>query len=154
MRTDNLFYSSKWNYESEAFGMAMDFLKTTDFSACTPGEVIEAGRGVRAEIQEYTTKPTDQCRFESHRKYFDIQYVCSGEEMMGYTPQRELEPDGGYDEDSDLEFYKEPASPGYIHLRAGDYAIVSPDDGHKPRCIGEAPCVVRKIVVKVPAERL
>ncbi len=28
--------------------------------------------------------------------------------------------------------------------RKGDFAIVSPEDGHKPRCIGDAPCKVKK----------
>jgi biofilm protein TabA len=117
-----------------------------------PGKVAIDGDRIFAEIQEYTTKDPKDCRFETHRKYYDIQYVAEGEEFFGYIPLSELEEDTGYDETRDLEFYKEPENPGWIHLRKGDFAIVSPEDGHKPRCIGDAPCKVKKIVVKVLVE--
>ncbi len=152
MLTSSIAEEKKWDYSKERFRKALHFLKTTDFTTALPGSVIEIGDGIHAEVQEYDTKDARQCRFESHRKYFDIQYVASGEENMGYIKQGELMPDEGYDQSMDLEFYKEPRQSGFIHLSAGDFAIVSPDDGHKPRCIGKSPCRVRKIVVKVPVE--
>ena len=79
------------------------------------------GDKIFAEIQEYTTKDPKDCRFETHRKYYDIQYVAEGEEFFGYIPLSELEEDTGYDPERDLEFYKEPENPGWIHLRKGDF---------------------------------
>ena len=152
MLTENIKIEGKWNYRSEKFRRAIAFLKETDFSKEQPGSVLQIGDGMRAEVQEYETVPADTCRFESHRKYFDIQYVASGEECMGYIKRSELTPAEPYDEERDLAFYEEPQTSGRVHLRTGDFAIVSPDDGHKPRCIGDAVCLVRKIVVKVPVE--
>ena len=140
------------DYRAARFRRAIAFLKETDFSKIEAGSVLEVGDGIRAEVQEYETMPSQACRFEAHRRYFDIQYVDSGEEYMGYIKECELKPFGTYDAARDLAFYEEPQHPGWLHLRAGDYAIVSPDDGHKPRCIGDAACHVRKIVVKVPVE--
>jgi YhcH/YjgK/YiaL family protein len=37
-------------------------------------------------VQHYTTKPVDQARFESHRKYIDIQVLLAGQELLGYVP--------------------------------------------------------------------
>ena len=152
MVTENIKIEGKWDYRAAKFRRAIAFLKETDFLKEQPGSVLQIGEGMRAEVQEYETMPADTCRFESHRKYFDIQYVASGEECMGYIRQSDLTPAEPYDAERDLAFYEEPQTAGRVHLRAGDFAIVSPDDGHKPRCIGDAPCLVRKIVVKVPVE--
>lgn len=152
MLTEHIKAEGKWDYRSARFRRAIAYLKETDFSKIEAGSVLEIGDGMRVEVQVYETKPAHTCQFESHRKYFDIQYVYSGEENMGYIKQSELTPAGDYDAVRDLAFYQEPQNPGWVHLRAGDYAIVSPDDGHKPRCIGDAVCLVRKIVVKVPVE--
>ena len=43
-----------------------------------PGKVAIDGDRIFAEIQEYTTKDPKDCRFETHRKYYDIQYVAEG----------------------------------------------------------------------------
>lgn len=45
--------------------------------------------------------------------------------------------------------FREPEQGGTILLKAGDCAVVAPEDAHKPRCIAGAPCKVHKIVVKV-----
>lgn len=150
MLTENIKIEGKWDYRAARFRRAIAFLKETDFPGEAAGSVLQIGDGMRAEVQEYETMPAEDCRFESHRKYFDIRYVYSGEECMGYIKQSELVLSGEYDEARDLAFYEEPQTAGRVHLRAGDFAIVSPDDGHKPRCIGDAHCLVRKIVVKVP----
>lgn len=149
MLTTTVLNGTKYNYLAEKFQKALKFLEETDFSKLTEGKIEIDKDRIFAEVQEYTTKPADQCKFESHRVYFDIQYMAEGEEYFGYIPQKELETDTGYDASRDLEFYKMPKTSGRIHLKKGDFAIVSPDDGHQPRCIGEAPCKVKKIVVKV-----
>lgn len=149
MLTTNIRTGNTYDYSEEKIERALEFLRTTDFTGMEPGKIQIDGDRIYAEVQEYTTKRAEECRFETHRKYYDIQYVAEGEEYFGYIPLAELETDTGYDEEKDLEFYKEPENPGWIHLRRGDFAIVSPEDGHKPRCIGDAPCKVKKIVVKV-----
>mgnify|MGYP000629920135 CR=1 FL=1 len=77
--------------------------------------------------------------------------MAEGEEFFGYIPLSELEEDTGYDPERDLEFYKEPENPGWIHLRK----VILPLSLRRraqARCIGDAPCKVKKIVVKVLVE--
>ena len=149
MLTAGIELAEKYDYRSDKFRKAFRFLRETDFSQLSQGKVEIEGDDIFAEVQEYITKPEKECRFESHRKYFDIQYMADGEEYFGYIPVKELKKDTGYDAERDLEFYLAPETSGRIHLKKGDFAVVSPEDGHQPRCIGRKQCRVKKVVVKV-----
>ncbi len=93
--------------------------------------------------------PWEECRFEAHDRYFDIQYVVSGKEMFGYVKREGLKEAVPYDSENDLLFFEEPESCGSILPEAGDFAVVPPEDAHKPRCVAGAAGKVKKIVVKV-----
>lgn len=55
-----------------------------------------------------------------------------------------------YDAERDLIFYQEPSESGAVVMKAGDFAIVPPEDGHAPRRMTvNGPCKVKKIVVKI-----
>ena len=97
MLTTSVKIGNKYNYTEEKIEQALTFLRTTDFTGMEPGKVAIDGDRIFAEIQEYTTKDPKDCRFETHRKYYDIQYVAEGEEFFGYIPLSELEEDTGYD---------------------------------------------------------
>ena len=147
MLTTTIGIAEKYDYLRERFRKAYQFLEQTDFNQYKePCEIEIDGRNVYAQIQIYDSKPVTQCRFEAHRTYFDIQYVAEGEEYMGFIPLDRLEPEDGYDPENDLEM---PEYYGRILLRKGDFAAVSPDDGHMPRCMVKSPQKVKKIVVKV-----
>lgn len=150
MLTTTIRSKTDYDYRNERFRKAFEFLRTEDFQKYTsPCEIEIDGRNVYAQVQIYETKPADECRFEAHRDYFDIQYMAEGEEYMGFAPLSHLEEDLAYDPSLDLAFYKMPTSYGRIWLQEGDYAAVSPEDGHMPRCIGAEKKTVKKIVVKV-----
>ena len=150
MLTTELGLERKYDYLSKRFEKAIAFLKTADFSEYRePCEIEIDGRDVYAQVQIYDTKATEDCRFEAHRKYYDIQYMAEGEEYMGFIPLSRLEKDEGYDSKNDLEFFKTPSDYGRIALYKGDFAVVSPDDGHMPRVMLHDPVRVKKVVVKV-----
>ena len=150
MLTTSVKIGNKYNYTEEKIEQALTFLRTTDFTGMEPGKVAIDGDRIFAEIQEYTTKDPKDCRFETHRKYYDIQYVAEGEECFGYAPVNTMLASMEYDEERDLIFYEEPAEAGAVILKKGDFAIVPPEDGHAPRRMTAAgPCKVKKIVVKI-----
>ena len=76
MLTTSVKIGNKYNYTEEKIEQALTFLRTTDFTGMEPGKVAIDGDRIFAEIQEYTTKDPKDCRFETHRKYYDIQYVA------------------------------------------------------------------------------
>mgnify|MGYP000031288139 CR=1 FL=1 len=52
-------------------------------------------------IQEYETKPAENCRLETHNCYADIQWIISGEEEIDTVSRTGLEADEEYDENDD-----------------------------------------------------
>lgn len=107
------------------------------------------GDDLFALLQTYDTGPATEKRFESHRKYLDIQYVLEGEERILHAPARLLEVETPYDEPTDIIFYAEPKAASSLLLRAGDFAVFHPQDAHKPGCMAGGRHRVRKVVVKV-----
>lgn len=149
MLTTSLDLALKYDYLEERFKKAYEFLKDTDLKALSPGRVDIDGDRLFASVQEYTTMAWEECRYEAHNRYFDIQYVVEGREQFGYIKRAGLKESAPYSEADDLVFFEEPEESGRVLLEAGDCAVVPPEDAHKPRCIAGTPCRVKKIVVKV-----
>lgn len=149
MLTSSLNLAQKYDYLEERFREAYAFLEHTDLKALPLGRVDIDGDRLFASVQEYTTMAWEDCRYEAHNRYFDIQYVVEGREQFGYVKRAGLLETAPYSEAEDLVFFHEPAESGRVLLEAGDCAVVPPEDAHKPRCIAGMPCLVRKIVVKV-----
>ncbi|MCU0914890.1 MAG: YhcH/YjgK/YiaL family protein [Planctomycetes bacterium] len=100
-------------------------------------------------IQRYVTKPVDQTRFESHKKYIDIQALLAGRELLGYVPTAGLEITVPYDESKDIMFYRAGAMTAQVRLEPGVFCILYPQDAHLPSCQIISPSEVHKIVFKI-----
>lgn len=100
-------------------------------------------------IQHYTTKPVDQNRFESHRKYIDIQALLAGQEMLGYAPTVGLEVVEPYREEKDIMFYRVGTMIAQTRLEPGLFCLLYPHDAHLPSCQLACPTEVHKVVFKV-----
>lgn len=141
---------AKYDFRERKFQIAFDFLKRKDLAELPVGW-IELEEGVRASVQRYTSFKWDENRFETHEKYFDVQYVIEGMEYCGVCKREELgDVAVPYDEENDIEFYEEPSNYGKVFLNAGDFIVLAPEDAHKPRCAVDAQIPIKKIVVKVP----
>jgi len=149
MITGNITAYSRYPALYERLEKALNYLRTTDTKQLPAGKYAIDGDLVFAEVQEYTTKPDADCPFESHRQYFDVQYMADGIERFETAPAADMTPSVDYDENRDLIFYQEPACSYTVTLRTGDFAVVSPEEAHAPRRIAGSPCPVKKVVVKV-----
>lgn len=131
--------------------VGLNFLLETDLSSLPLGEHEIQGKEIYAKITEYETEPKERRRPESHKKYVDIQYICSGEEMIGSAPIVEI---GEISEDClserDILFYKSVGSETQVILTQGMFAVYFPWDVHRPNCnASEQATKIRKILVKV-----
>ena len=81
----------------------LDFLLENDLNSLAVGTYQVDGDKVFVMIQEYETKLVEQCRYEAHYQYADIQYVIQGAEKMGYTNIAETKVEEA-DKDKDLMF--------------------------------------------------
>ena len=100
-------------------------------------------------VQHYTTKPIDQGRFESHKKYIDIQALIAGQEILGYSPIHGLEVVEPYDEAKDIMFYRVGTILAQTRLEPGLFCLLYPHDAHLPSCQVTCPAAVHKVVFKI-----
>ncbi len=135
---------------SPNFAKAIDFALNTDFSVLETGPYTIDGENVFAMINEYTTRPVEDCEWESHLKYADIQIMITGIENFGYTPLAGQEPVAAYHSANDVVFYEIPEEESsYITLYPGQFIIFFPSDIHQPEVFSGSPLQVRKLVIKV-----
>jgi biofilm protein TabA len=136
---------------------ALEFLEKTDLAALPLGKTIVDGERLFALVHEYEPKPAAELKFEAHRRYWDVQFVVSGAERMGWNARRRMTVSEPHDGERDVAFFQGTAS--FFDVPAGTFAIFSPSDVHMPGVCGElagaggkspsASGLVRKVVVKV-----
>lgn len=140
----------KYDFSAPKFRTAFAFLERKDLMDLPLGW-IELENGVRASVQSYTSINGDEGFYETHEKFFDIQYVVKGKEYIGVTVRDGLSVKTPYDESGDITFYNDPErKESMVYLEDGDYIILAPEDAHKPRLAAGEKMEIRKIVVKVP----
>lgn len=129
------------------FTRAFKYLAETD-STLADARIEFSDSDDYAMIQTYRCKPREECTFEAHQNYIDIQYILSGRECIYYQESSSLVPKSPYDLGRDVTFFEEaPGKP--LHLEAGDFVVFWPQDGHQPCCILGDAGEVRKVVVKI-----
>jgi YhcH/YjgK/YiaL family protein len=137
-------------YESlgPRFVQAFEYLRSCRPATDATGSHALDGDNLFVNVDEYTTKPLDQGRWEAHRRYADIQYVVTGSERMGHAAIDDLTLEKAYDAETDVAFF---TGGGGVMLRvpAGTFTVFMPEDGHMPCIIDDAATPVRKVVVKV-----
>jgi YhcH/YjgK/YiaL family protein len=106
------------------------------------------GSNVRAIVQRYPSKPIEQCMWEAHRNYIDIQFIESGAESIGWAPIESLKSREPYSAERDVEFFDGNGGETFT-LRAGMFAIFFPTDAHRPCIQIDHPTEVAKVVFKI-----
>ena len=135
---------------TSALKKAIDFLRRLDVDGLTDGKVEIDGEDVFAIVQKYETVMSDVPKLECHKKYIDVQYIVSGEEIIGWAPSGQMTTTETYDAYKDICFGTVPKGQiTPVYLQAGQLAVLFPEDGHAPRLAATAPSCVLKIVIKV-----
>ena len=132
----NLDFYKKLGVEGR-YAKAVEFLKNNDLEKLAPGKYEIDGKNVFANVQEYTTIPWEEAKFEA------------GCETMTYAPVDELAVKVPYNDEKDVVFF-DNENPGLkVVAKAGEYMIFNPWDGHKPKAAAGDPAPVKKVVVKI-----
>jgi YhcH/YjgK/YiaL family protein len=63
------------------------------------------GEEIFVNLHRYDTLHRNDCRWESHRRYLDLQFCIEGEETIDIVNRSLLSDDGTYDEEKDLLFH-------------------------------------------------
>lgn len=124
----------------------LQFLQENDLNSLAVGKYDIEGDKVFVLIQEYETKPIEEGRYESHYQYTDIQCMVQGEERMGYTNVDNVKVNEE-NRDSDIQFYEGEGD--LLLVKAGCFAIFTPEDAHMPAICIDQPKSIKKALVKV-----
>jgi YhcH/YjgK/YiaL family protein len=134
--------------KSQPLGKAVDF--AASFDKLQPDGRYEIdGEDIYALVMTYETKPVKMLKFESHKKYIDVQLLLEGQEYMDVSLEKDLVVDTTYSGKSDVALFARPQHSTSILLKPGNFAIVFPDDIHQPGRMVEQAEQVRKMVIKV-----
>jgi len=140
-------FYKQYHKRPDLWKAAFDYLKN-DLITVGAGKYPLKGDGAVAIVSDYQTKRTEDAKWESHRKFIDLQYVISGEEKIGLLSLQKAQYSTGYQDEKDVILFDE---------QDGDYYVANPDvcflffpeDVHRP-CIriGDSK-PVKKLVIKI-----
>ena len=134
---------------NEKIKVVCDYLAKTDIHALEVGK-YDIGEGVRVVVNAFTPKTREAVRWETHKKYIDLQYLIEGDESMGYLPIEEVEA-AEYDAEKDVSHPvpKAGASVSEIALTTGCVAFLEPRDAHRPSVKLHSDAS-KKLIFKIP----
>ena len=128
---------------------AFDFLADLDKDDFSVKTIEIDGRNLFVMLQTYETEFFKEHRYESHKNYLDIQFVLDGSEIIRVADISELSLSQEYNPDKDIMFYSGESDGIDVTLKAGDFVVLYPQDGHMPKLAAGTPGTLKKAVVKV-----
>ncbi|MCB1209919.1 MAG: YhcH/YjgK/YiaL family protein [Verrucomicrobiales bacterium] len=149
MIQDTLANSSRYEALHPLFDKAFAFLRTVDGTQPLGRHDI-VGDDAFALVQTYETKPIEKALFEAHRKYIDVQFIYSGRETILWAPIATMaEQTMAHDDTKDAALWKLVPDTTALHMSAGHFAILYPEDAHAPCIEWDQADTVFKVVIKV-----
>ncbi len=144
---DELEFARQYHRHPSLWDSAFAFFSRQDLRTLPKGKYPILGDSVFASITEDPTKDYEETRWESHRRYADIQYVIRGEEKIGVCPVSKAHVTQAYDAGNDAAHY---SATGKQYLaRPGTFFIFFPTDAHRPNITTGGRKIDKKLVIKV-----
>lgn len=129
------------------FPIAFECLESHDWSQVPDGRFEIAGEDVFAIVDRRTGKGTADARLEIHRRYIDIQFLISGNDVMGYRPLADCRFAEPFCDERDVGFLGDRPTT-WVDVQQDCFAIFYPWDAHAPMGTDGH---FHKVVVKVRA---
>lgn len=130
-----------------AFETSFKYLQKVDLENLKCGKYDIDGNRIFVNIMEYETKNVDECLWEAHKQYVDIQYIISGREKMGYINYEDIDITNEYKTNTDVLFGTGTGQ--FLNVKKGEFVIFTPNDGHMPSLNIERLEYVKKAVIKI-----
>ena len=129
------------------FKQLFDYVKTHDLSQVPAERITLDGERLFINVAYASLKSPEEQVLEVHRRYIDVHFPLSSNEVMGWSPLQGLQTESvnPFNEEDDYAVYAETAQT-YLTIRPGEFVIVWPEDAHAP-IIGEGK--LRKLIAKV-----
>lgn len=134
---------------SGGMATAIAWLQQIDLAAADGGRIDIDGDNVYAMVQTAKTRNPMEAQYEAHRRYIDLQYLITGSELILVTDTASLPVATAYDEEKDVVFLQDGAWEVALPMTPGRFAILYPQDAHKPCCTMDDSVEIRKCVIKI-----
>lgn len=132
----------------ERINKALEYLNSINLDELKLGKNV-INDWLYINVQEYMTKSISECRFESHKKYVDIQMMIHGKEAIETCDVDKLELETEYSEENDVMFWRQKPNQMRSVIVDGGYVILYPQNAHMPCIAVDEPVKVKKLVAKV-----
>lgn len=132
-----------------------DFWITRNINECRIGR-YDFSDGCFINIDEYNTNSRENCEFEIHEKYIDIQYLVSGEEIIEFYDIKDYEKLQKFNSELDTALLGNTTKGNIRHLLSHDFCLIYPGTAHMPclNAIEGLSKACRKIVIKIPLKKM
>ncbi len=129
---------------------AINYLLNADIKEEDAGKTFVVDDDFYYIVKSYETKDVSDCKFESHKKYVDIQYMIKGTEAMSLIDVNRVSPTTEYNEEKDIMFFENPKEEcATLTLSGGNYVTFYPNDAHRPSMKAQNKEVILKAIGKV-----
>jgi biofilm protein TabA len=126
---------------------AFAFMRRNDLVNMPKGKYPIDSLNVYATITDDPSKDFEKTNWESHRKYIDLQYIITGEEIIGINPVSQSTVTKEYDEKKDVANY---STGGKMEQSVpGTFFLFFPTDAHRPNITPGGNKPVKKLVIKI-----
>ena len=140
-------FYKQYQKRPDLWKLAFEFLKK-DLTSQPVGRYVLKEKELISIISEYETKSPEVAKWESHRKYIDLQYVIIGKEKMGLLPLYNAVLHEEYQAENDIIFFGEQSGE-YFVATSDNFFLFFPDDVHRPGLQVSGAEYVKKLVIKI-----
>lgn len=126
---------------------AFQFMENNDLEKLAPGKYPIDGDKVFASITEIVDKPFEETKWESHKKYIDLQYVISGKEKIGEASFENEKVTMPYNAAKDVASYEINKGKFYV-ADSNTFYLFFPSTTHRPNIMVNSD-KVKKLVIKI-----
>lgn len=134
--------------QQEVWTEALEWIRRNADSAAA-GIYPLRDRAMFVNVHGYATIAAETARFESHRRYIDLQYCIRGGETILWRPCDEAPNDATFDADKDVRFRPITGTWSSLALAPRLFAIFFPQDEHAPQIANGRDTAIWKLVVKI-----
>src|SRR4051812_38695100 len=145
--TDKVAFATQYHKNQELWDKAFAFMNSQNLDTLSKGKYPIDGTKVFATVTEGPDKEFADTKWESHRKYIDLQYIIKGKEKIGVAPIDKATVTSPYDEAKDLANYNSEGT--FYVAEPGTYFLFFPNNIHRPSIKVDGYDVVKKLVIKI-----
>ncbi len=120
---------------------------SSKLASLAPGKYPIDGKNAYASITYAPSKIFEASKWESHRKYIDLQYVINGGEKIGVVPILKATVTEPYNEAKDVAHYSSDGA--YYIATSKEFFLFFPADVHRPNIKVDGYENVKKLVIKI-----